>query len=37
MLVPQFKEMRRSYSFDEVALVPGEFSINPEQVNIDLL
>jgi len=35
MLVPQFKEMRRSYSFDEVALVPGEFSINPEQVNID--
>ncbi len=35
MAVPQFKEMRRSYSFDEVALVPGDFTINPEQVNID--
>ena len=35
MVVPQFKEMRRSYSFDEVALVPGDFTINPEQVNID--
>ena len=35
MIVPQFKEMRRSYGFDEVALVPGDFTINPEQVNID--
>ena len=35
MAVPQFKEMRRCYSFDEVALVPGDFTINPEQVNID--
>ena len=35
MAVPQFKEMRRCYSFDEVALVPGEVSINPQQVNID--
>ena len=33
---PQFKEMRRSYGFDEVALVPGDTTINPEQVNIDL-
>ncbi len=35
MLAPQFKEMRRCYSFDEVALVPGDTTINPEQVNID--
>jgi IMP dehydrogenase len=35
MPVPQFKEMRRCYSFDEVALVPGDITINPEQVNID--
>jgi len=27
--------MRRCYSFDEVALVPGDTTINPEQVNID--
>jgi len=33
---PPFKEMRRSYGFDEVALVPGDATINPEQVNIDL-
>ncbi len=36
MPVPQFKEMRRCYSFDEVALVPGDITVNPEQVNIDL-
>ena len=35
MAAPQFKEMRRCYSFDEVALVPGDVTINPEQVNID--
>ena len=35
MPVPQFKEMRRCYSFDEVALVPGDVTIHPEQVNID--
>jgi len=35
MPVPQFKEMRRCYSFDEVALVPGDITINPEQVNVD--
>ena len=33
---PQFKEMRRAYGFDEVALVPGDATINPEQTNIDL-
>ncbi|MFQ5987696.1 MAG: GuaB3 family IMP dehydrogenase-related protein [Dehalococcoidia bacterium] len=35
MAAPHFKEMRRCYSFDEVALVPGDTTINPEQVNID--
>lgn len=35
MPIPQFKEMRRCYSFDEVALVPGDITVNPEQVNVD--
>ena len=35
MPAPQFKEMRRCYSFDEIALVPGDVTIHPEQVNID--
>jgi len=35
MAAPQFKEMRRAYGFDEVAIVPGDVTINPEQVNID--
>ncbi|MBE0415254.1 MAG: IMP dehydrogenase, partial [Dehalococcoidia bacterium] len=35
MDAPQFKEMRRCYSFDEVALVPGDVTIHPDQVNID--
>jgi len=35
MPAPHFKEMRRCYSFDEVALVPGDVSIHPEQVDID--
>ena len=35
MPAPQFKDMRRCYSFDEVALVPGDTTVNPEQVNID--
>ncbi len=32
---PKFKEMERAYGFDEVALVPGDVTINPEQANID--
>ena len=36
METPQFKELRRTYGFDEVALVPGDVTVNPEQVNIDL-
>jgi len=35
MAAPEFKEMRRAYGFDEVAIVPGDVTINPEQVNID--
>ncbi|MFC2022617.1 GuaB3 family IMP dehydrogenase-related protein [Chloroflexota bacterium] len=36
MTTPQFKQLRRSYGFDEVAIVPGEITINPDQTNIDL-
>ena len=35
MSTPQYKEMRRAYGFDEVAIVPGDVSINPDQTNID--
>lgn len=35
MAVPQFKQLRRSYGFDEVAIVPGDTTVNPEQTNID--
>jgi len=30
----KFKEMERAYGFDEVALVPGDVTINPDQANI---
>ncbi len=36
MATPQFKQLRRSYGFDEVAIVPGDVTINPEQTNIEL-
>ena len=36
MPVHKFREMRCSYGFDEVAIVPGDSSINPEQTNTDL-
>ncbi|MBL7165217.1 MAG: GuaB3 family IMP dehydrogenase-related protein [Dehalococcoidales bacterium] len=35
MTTPQFKQLRRSYGFDEVALVPGDVTINPDQTNPD--
>ena len=35
MAAPQFKQLRRSYGFDEVAIVPGDITINPDQTNID--
>lgn len=36
MTTPQFKQLRRSYGFDEVAIVPGDITVNPEQTEIDL-
>ncbi len=35
MATHQFKQLRRSYGFDEVAIVPGDVTINPDQANID--
>jgi len=35
MTNPQFKELRRAYGFDEVAIAPGDVTINPDQTNID--
>ena len=32
----RFKESRRAYGFDEVAIVPGELTINPELVELGL-
>ena len=31
----KFKEMERAYGFDEVALVPGDVTINPDQADIN--
>jgi IMP dehydrogenase len=36
MAIPQFKQLRRAYGFDEVAIVPGEVTINPDQTNTEL-
>ncbi len=36
MARPKFSELRRSYGFDEVAIVPGDITINPDQTNIEL-
>jgi len=35
MAKPRFRELRRAYGFDEVAIVPGDVTINPDQTNID--
>ena len=35
MAISEFKEMERAYGFEEVAIVPGDITINPDQVNID--
>ena len=35
MGVPMFKELRRAYGFDEVAIVPGEVTVNPDMVTTD--
>jgi IMP dehydrogenase len=36
MATPQFKQLRRSYGFEEVAIVPGDVTINPDQTDIEL-
>jgi len=35
MSTPQSRQLRRAYGFDEVAIVPGDVTINPEQADID--
>ena len=36
MTTPNIKQMDRAYGFDEVAIVPGDVTINPEQVDTTL-
>ena len=36
MSEPRFKQLRRAYGFDEVAIVPGDVTINPDQTDIGL-
>ena len=33
---PRFKQLRRAYGFDEVAIVPGDVTINPELTELGL-
>jgi IMP dehydrogenase len=33
MATPKFKEMERAYGFDEVAIVPGDVTVNPDQTD----
>jgi IMP dehydrogenase len=35
MATPQFKQLRHTYGFDDVAIVPGDVTINPDQTDID--
>ncbi len=32
---PKFKQLKQSYGFDDVAIVPGDVTINPDQTNTD--
>jgi IMP dehydrogenase len=36
MSVPQAKQMRRAYGFDEVAIVPGDLTVNPSMTEVSL-
>jgi len=36
MFHPKFKEMECAYGFDDVAIVPGSVTINPDQADIHL-
>jgi len=33
---PRFKQLRRAYGFDEVAIVPGDVTVNPELTELGL-
>jgi len=35
MPTPQYKTLRRAYGFDEVAIVPGDVTVNPEQTSTE--
>lgn len=35
-MTPQFKEIRHAYGYEDVAIVPGDVTINPDQTNTDL-
>jgi len=37
MEYPKFKEMERAYGFDEVALVPGNVTVNPDQTDVSFV
>ena len=32
---PTFKQLKPAYGFDDVAIVPGDFTINPDQTSVD--
>jgi IMP dehydrogenase len=34
MVKPTFRELRPTYGFDEVAIVPGDVTINPDQTDV---
>ena len=34
MTKPRFRELRHAYGFDEVAIVPGDVTINPDQTDV---
>lgn len=36
METPSFKRLRPAYGFDEVAIVPGDITINPDQTDVSL-
>jgi len=35
MTVPQLKQLRRAYGFDDVSILPGQVTINPEMTTTD--
>jgi IMP dehydrogenase len=35
MAAPKIKNMERAYGFEEVAIVPGDITVNPDQTNTD--